>query len=132
MTWAQVLGAIVVFIVTLAASLLVVTFVLVKLPATYFHTSHDRTFLAGKNKAVRWSGLLLKNVAGGLLVILGVLMSLPGVPGQGLLTILLGLMLLDFPGKQKLEIRIVGHPKVRASIDKLRARFGKPPLVLNE
>ena len=39
-----------------------------------------------------------KNMAGVLLVVLGILLSLPGVPGQGILTILLGIMLLDFPG----------------------------------
>ncbi|HEU4479438.1 MAG TPA: hypothetical protein VFR80_13045, partial [Pyrinomonadaceae bacterium] len=67
---------------------------------------------------------------GVLLVILGVLLSLPGVPGQGILTILLGIMLLDFPGRRSLERRIVGWPKVFNAINKLRRRFDKPPLVL--
>jgi hypothetical protein len=33
-------------------------------------------------------------------------MSVPGVPGQGLLTILLGVMLLDFPGRRSLELKV--------------------------
>jgi hypothetical protein len=59
-------------------------------------------------------------------------MSLPGVPGQGVLTILLGVMLLDFPGKRNLETRLVRQPRVFRSINALRARFDKPPLILDE
>ncbi len=58
-------------------------------------------------------------------------MSLPGIPGQGLLTILLGVMLLDFPGKRRLEFKIISRPKVFRAINRLRARFDKPPLVLD-
>jgi len=62
--------------------------------------------------------------------LLGILMSLPGVPGQGLLTILLGIMLLDFPGKRGLEYKLVSKPRVRDAINKLRHKFDKPDLIL--
>jgi hypothetical protein len=52
------------------------------------------------------------------------------VPGQGILTILLGIMLVDFPGKRELERKIVSRPQVFETINKLRHRFGKPNLVL--
>jgi hypothetical protein len=71
-----------------------------------------------------------KNLLGAFLVLLGIVLSLPGVPGQGILTILIGVMLLDFPGKRDLERKLVSRPKVREGIDRLRQRFGKPPLVL--
>jgi hypothetical protein len=58
-------------------------------------------------------------------------MSLPGVPGQGILTILLGLMLLDLPGKRAWEQKLVKRPKVLQTINQLRGKFGKPPLVLD-
>src|SRR5262245_3005131 len=45
----------------------------------------------GRHPVVRVLGLLAKNFVGYVLVVLGVVMSLPGVPGQGLLTILIGL-----------------------------------------
>jgi hypothetical protein len=48
------------------------------------------------------------------------------------LTILLGIMLLDFPGKRSLEARIVSRPRVFRAINALRARFDKPPLLLDE
>ncbi len=65
-----------------------------------------------------------------VLVALGVLLSVPGVPGQGLLTILIGFILLDFPGKRALERRLVTRPAVIGAIDRLRARFGRPPMKL--
>jgi hypothetical protein len=80
---------------------------------------------------VRWGAVILKNLLGVFLVGLGIILSLPGVPGQGLLTILLGLIMLDIPGKRPLEARIIKRPAVRAAINKLRARFNKPPLVLD-
>jgi hypothetical protein len=58
-------------------------------------------------------------------------LSLPGVPGQGILTILLGIMLLDFPGKRRFEYWLVSRPKIFAAINKLRHRFSKPALVLD-
>ena len=61
---------------------------------------------------------------------LGALLSLPGIPGQGLLTILIGLILLDFPGKRGLERRLVSRPSVLAAINRLRARFGRPAMEL--
>ena len=119
-------------VVTFVVSIAVVTVVLVKLPANYFHSSHARDFLVERHPALRVVGIFAKNLLGLLLVGLGVLMSLPGVPGQGVLTILLGIMLLDFPGKRALETRIVSRPRVNAAVNALRARFDKPPLMLDE
>lgn len=130
-TWGQILIAVLIFLVTFIGSLVVVAFVLVKIPANYFHSSHGREFLTDKNAAYRWTGIIAKNAVGVVLIAFGVVMSLPGVPGQGLLTILLGLMLVDFPGKRGLESRIVGQPKVQSSINKLRGRFDKPPLIVD-
>lgn len=127
----QITIAVALFAVTLVGSLLIVSYVLIKLPPNYFHSSHERLFMPDKHRAVRWLMLGLKNLLGVLLIIFGILMSLPGVPGQGLLTILLGLMLMDFPGKRQVESRIVGQPKIQASINRLRRRFGKPPLLVD-
>jgi hypothetical protein len=130
-TWGQVLFAIGFSVVTFVGSLLVVTFVLVKLPANYFHSSHAREFLTERHPVLRLVGIVVKNIVGLVLVAAGVVMSLPGVPGQGVLTILLGIMLLDFPGKRGLEASIVRRPRVFQAINAVRARFDKPPLYLD-
>ncbi|HEX8179017.1 MAG TPA: hypothetical protein VF525_05680 [Pyrinomonadaceae bacterium] len=119
------------FALTFSLSLAVTALVLVKLPANYFSASHKFVFFAGRSPAVRVLGLIGKNILGAVLFVLGVIMSLPGVPGQGILTILLGLMLLDIPGKHRLEKKIVSRPKVLRTINRIRARYHKPPLTLD-
>ena len=71
---------------------------------------------------------LLKNLLGGALVILGFAMLL--LPGQGILTLLIGISLLDFPGKRRLEISIVCRPRIQQWIDRIRKKAGRPPLIL--
>lgn len=118
-------------LVGVICSLAVVTIAIVKLPDTYFQLAHPREFWAGRHPVVRIVGLVAKNLLGGMLVVLGILLSVPGVPGQGFLTILLGVMLLDFPGKRNFELKIVSRPVVMRNINRLRGRFGKSPLLLD-
>lgn len=120
------------FLVTFALSLAVVGALLVRLPATYFLDRHERGLWIDQHPIVRWLGIILKNALGWALIALGAVLSLPGVPGQGLLTILLGVMLIDFPGKRTLERRLIGRPGVLDRVNRLRARFGRRPLVLEE
>lgn len=124
------LGALL-FLVTFTISLGIVAIIMVKIPANYFSKEHSPEFLAGYPPAIRIVGFVGKNLLGVLLVALGIVMSLPGVPGQGILTILLGIMLLDFPGRRNLELKLVSRPRVFNAINKLRHRFGKPSLVLD-
>ena len=81
---------------------------------------------------LRVVGVVGKNLLGVVLVIVGVILSLPGVPGQGLLTILLGVMLLDLPGKRRMEQWLVSRPNVLRFVNKLRERYGRPPLVVEK
>ena len=124
LTWTTLAWGALLFVLTAAGSLALATAILVRLPADYF----------AEGSAVLGSGGLparvAKNALGVVLVVVGVVLAIPGVPGQGLLTILLGVMLLDFPGKRRLERRFVGLPRVHRAVDDLRARFGSPPLLL--
>lgn len=83
-----------------------------------------------QHPAFRVAGRVVKNVLGIVFVIAGIAMLV--LPGQGLLTILIGLMLLDFPGKRRLELWLVSRPRVRRGIDWIRAKAGRPPLILPE
>ena len=129
-TWGSVLLAVLLFVITFSVSLAIVSFIMVKIPADYFKKDQPRKVLPGRPQAIRILAIVGKNLLGVLLVAVGIVLSLPGVPGQGILTILLGVMLLDFPGKQKLEHHIVSRPRVYEAINKLRQKFGKPKLVL--
>ena len=130
-TLRSVLLGVLLFLITFTINLAIVSFILVKIPPTYFKATHSRDFWKDKSPAVRMLGVILKNVLGVLLVALGIVLSLPGVPGQGLLTMLLGIMLLDFPGRRKLELKLLHRPQVFNTINKLRQKFGKPVLVLD-
>lgn len=131
LTWGGALFALALFVATFTGSLLVVGFLLVKLPPTYFQDDHPRDFWPDRHPAIRLTARITKNVVGFVLLVVGIVLSLPGVPGQGILTILIGIMLLDFPGKRRLERAIVGRPTVLAPINRLRQRCGKPPLALD-
>lgn len=130
LTWGGVLFGASLFVVTIIGSLLTVGFLLVKLPATYFQEFHSRDIWVDRHPVLRLMARGGKNVLGVILLVVGMILALPGVPGQGLLTIVIGLMLLDLPGKRRLERRIVGRPRILRTINRLRKRFGSPPLVL--
>lgn len=130
LTWGGVFFGVSLFLVTIIGSLLVAGFLLVKLPATYFQEFHSRDVWVDRHRVLRLTARVGRNVLGAMLIVVGMILALPGVPGQGLLTILIGLMLLDLPGKRRLERRIIGRPRILRTTNRLRKRFGSPPLVL--
>ena len=131
LTWRKVLLGAGIFVVSFLANLGIVSWILVKLPADHFSKSRKTKFWAGPRPWLHAAKVIGKNIGGILLVALGIVLSLPGVPGQGLLTVLLGIMLLDFPGRHRLEQKLLSKPSIVNSINKLRGRFGKKPLQLN-
>ncbi len=122
--------AIVIGIVSFVLSLVVTGVVVVRLPADYFTREHRPLPLAGSPRWLRLAARIGENLLGLTLIVFGVLMSLPGVPGQGILTILLGLMLVDLPGKRRLEVALVRRPGVNKAINRLRHRFDKPSILI--
>jgi len=114
---------------TLLVSLAVVVAVLLRLPAAYFSLARG-PLLAGLNPALRITLIVLKNLAGVAVIAVGLVMSIPGVPGQGIITIFIGLMLMDFPGKFRLERAIIRRPFVHGFVNRLRRRYGRPPLLV--
>lgn len=130
-TWRGVLIGASIFVGSFLINLAIVSIILVKLPANHFSKSRKTKFWSGPRPWLHAAKVIGKNIAGVLLVALGVVLSLPGVPGQGLLTVLLGVMLLDFPGRHRLEQKLLSKPSIVNTINRLRGRFGKPPLELN-
>jgi hypothetical protein len=125
--WIYILLGLALSVLVSVGGLAVVGFLLVRLPADYFCDSSSRDFWIDRHPVIRRTGLIVKNLFGAVLVALGVLLSLPGVPGPGLLTILIGVMLLDFPGKRRLERWLIGLPTILRTINRFRRRYGKPP-----
>ena len=67
-----------------------------------------------------------KNLIGLSLIIGGLLMLV--LPGQGLLTIVTGLLLVNYPGKYKLEQKLSSMPSIFRALNWIRLKAKKPPL----
>jgi hypothetical protein len=114
-------------VVMFVLSIVGVPLVLIRLPADYFSAERrQRASTTRLNGPLGWLFLIAKNALGALLLVLGLAMLV--LPGQGLLTLLVALLLLDFPGKYRLERRIIGGPRVLGAINALRERWNKQPL----
>ncbi len=111
-------------------TLLGLPWVVIRLPEDYFNhprreawrpltVEHPGTLLLG----------LLKNAVGALLLAIGVVMLF--TPGQGVLTIVAGLLLMNFPGKYRFERWVVRRPGVLSSLNRIRSHRGKPPFRLS-
>jgi len=113
------------FVVTLVVFPLVVIF----LPEDYFvRHERDPAYTKRQHPAVWLTLTILKNVFGAVLIVAGLAMLL--LPGQGILTILIGLTLVNFPGKYALERRLVSRPSVEKALNRIRNAAGKNQLKL--
>lgn len=130
-TWGKVLLGVVLFLISFSLSIAAIAIVMVKIPANYFSSHYQQDFLPNSPWLVRWGAVLAKNIFGVFLILLGIVLSLPGVPGQGVLTILLGLIMVDIPGKRPLEAKIINRPTILAAVNDLRAKYNKPPLEMD-
>jgi hypothetical protein len=130
LTWSKILWMLVLYMVAFLGSTGAVAWLVVRLPATYFCDTYPREVWGDQRPVFRWTGILLKNLLGVLLVVLGGIMAVPVIPGPGILILVLGVMLLDFPGKRRLERWLVHRATVLRAINQLRQRYGKPPLVV--
>ena len=108
------------------ATLVAVPWVVTRLPADYFDHPQREAWRRSHDEPLAALLLgLVKNAVGAVLLVLGVIMLF--VPGQGLLTILIGLLLMNFPGKYRAERWLVQRPGVLSGLNWLRKRRGQAP-----
>lgn len=109
-------------------TLIAIPFILVRLPADYFDVRVPRPWMEDHHPLLRLLGHIVKNAVGAIFLFAGFLMLF--LPGQGVLTMLIGISMLDFPGKRKVEAKLIGQPTVLSVINGMRQKFNKPPLLL--
>lgn len=107
----------------LALGLAVLALVVARLPQDYFVRDRSR----GRRSLVL---RILKNVLGVALMVAGLVLSLPLIPGPGFLALLLGLSLTDLPGKRRFIRAVVRKPGVSRRLNALRRRLGRPSFEL--
>ena len=117
------------FVASIVLSLVIVAIVMVKIPENYFSSHYQYDFLPNSSWLTRWGAVVAKNIAGLILIIAGIVMLIG--PGQGILTILIGLILMDIPGKRPLEAKLIKRPVILAAVNNFRAKYNKPPLEMD-
>ena len=114
----------VISIITLLATVVAVPWVISHLPVDYF-SEPRRHPLREEMGLLAWLLAGLKNALGGLMVLAGIVMLF--TPGQGLLVTLAGLLIMNFPGKYRLERALVAREGVLRALNWLRRRRSLPP-----
>ncbi|ABL02451.1 hypothetical protein Rmag_0719 [Candidatus Ruthia magnifica str. Cm (Calyptogena magnifica)] len=104
-------------------SLLLIPYLLGLIPSNYF-LKNSKTQLK-INKPFDLIKLIIKTLIGFILLIAGIIMLV--TPGQGLISILLGLFLMEFPGKRQLELKLINHHPIFKTLNWLRSKVNKPP-----
>ncbi len=122
-------GLIIFSVVAFVGTLIAIPAILVRLPPDYFQNHHHKPWFANHHPVIRMLGLLTKNIVGVIFLLAGIAMLV--LPGQGLLTMLLGILFIDFPGKHRLEKKLIQHPKILNAINALRKKASKPPFTFN-
>lgn len=112
-------------LIILLLTFITVPLVIIQLPGNYLCQDYKSNL---KSRLGYWYWLVfpLKNLLGVVCLILGCVMLV--TPGQGLLTILTGLLLVNFPGKHNLICRLMLRPALFKSVNWIRKKAGQEPL----
>lgn len=111
-------------------SILGISWFIAQIPEDYFLSTKRKPSKWQKQKPIlRLAVIFGKNIIGFSLIIGGLLMLV--LPGQGLLTIVTGLLLVNYPGKYKLEKKLVAIPSIFRALNWIRVKANKPSLKRN-
>jgi len=112
-------------ILSFIGTLIIVPIFVVNIPEDYF-SNPRRNKRHHENVVLHYILLGLKNVLGFIFVLAGIAMLV--LPGQGLLTLLIGLIIMDFPGKYRLERWLISRPAMLKTLNWIRHKSGKAEL----
>lgn len=108
----------------LLLGIIAVPWIILKLPEDALVRPNPLDVLGRRHPAIRIGFLVLRNAVAAPLFILGVIMLV--APGQGILTIVLALVLADFPGKYKIERRLFASKPILRSLNWIRRKGRRP------
>ena len=106
-------------------SLLSIKWLVSLIPEDYFINKKDSK-IKTNNILIWYTVLIFKNLIGYSLILGGIMMLV--LPGQGLFTIIIGLMMSNYPGKYSIEKKFIAIPTILKSINWLRRKSNKPPI----
>lgn len=105
------------------ASLFIIPFILKKMPDDYFINEkyHHITLESATEILI----FILKNILGVLLILAGIIMLF--TPGQGIISIIIGLFLMQFKGKYALENKLIQNDLTFNGLNWIREKSQTPP-----
>ena len=106
-------------IVAFVGSILALPYLIARMPEDYFIREEPQRTPVRR---------LIRNVVGVMLIFAGTLMLF--LPGQGVLTVLVGVSFLSFRKKRDLERVLVERAGLLGVMNAIRARSGRPPLIM--
>jgi hypothetical protein len=118
----------VISVASFISSILFCTLAIAYLPCDYFLPKKQTRRI--QHPFLRMLLKVLKNLLAGVLIVVG-FVQIP-LPGQGVLTMLIGIVISDIPGKRRLERRIIRLPAILSAANNIRSRFKRPLLVLDK
>ena len=98
------------------------------IPHNYFVDKKRVSLIKVKNPLMWLPIIIIKNSIGLVLILFGILMLI--LPGQGVLTIITGLIFLDYPGKFRFERSLVRNKLILNSMNWIRRKLNKPDLII--
>ena len=109
-------------------SILSIRWLVLLIPENYF--KEKKNSVLKEKYFLYWIAFkFIKNSLGYLLIIGGILMLV--LPGQGILTIFIGMILSDYPGKYNIEKKIIQSSIILRTINSIRKKSGKKSLKFN-
>jgi hypothetical protein len=119
----------IVSLVSFLATLVIIPWIVLRIPADYFSKPRRVSLVSSDtHPSIKLIVLVVKNLFGIGVVLLGI--ALLVLPGQGLLTVLIGGMLIDFPGKYRCQRWLISREPVFRSANWLREKGNKNPLIV--
>ena len=113
--WLTIVG--IVSAVMFVASLILIPLIIIRLPSDYFSAPHRKWL---RTHPVFIPLFIVQHIIGATLFLAGILMLV--LPGQGILSMVLGLSLISFPGKHRMLQKIFSKPRVNRSMNWIRQK----------
>lgn len=114
---------VVISFVALLATIWGTPYLLARMPDNYFLLTPEHTQRTPRKLLIS----SIRTLLGLMLIIFGILMIF--TPGPGLVALVLGLCVSDFPGKHRILQRLICQPNVFKALNWLRAKADKPPFL---
>jgi hypothetical protein len=115
-------------LLSLVISVILGPALILRLPAGYFTYRHRHAVANERRHPLLHLALTTtKNLIGAVFVAAG--LALLVLPGQGIITLLAGAVIMNYPGKFQFERWLVSRPRVLPALNWLRTKYGREPLL---